>query len=73
MGGVRASTGSTSPCPPMNQRVSGIFQIRSSDSACGIPIDSAELTPRPRVRALAWIFVALVLALGTLGLSGSML
>lgn len=57
----------------MNQRVSGIFQIRSSDSAFAAPIDAAELTPRPRVRALAWIFVALVLALGTLGLWSSML
>ncbi len=58
----------TCPSFAMNHRTSGLFQLRPGDSAHGIRIEPSELTPRPRVRAVAWIVVALVLLAGALGL-----
>jgi hypothetical protein len=52
----------------MNQRVSGIFQIRSSDSAFRAPIETPELGPRPLVRALAWLVFAAAIAAGSFAL-----
>lgn len=52
----------------MNPRISELFELRSADAARDTWRRSAELAPRPRVRALAWIVFAGAIAAGGAGL-----